>query len=228
MLGWRQKRGRRIVWFDIQANPERVTTVGNAALVVPGAVEIEGGGELALSNRIAVWTPIRVKVGAYDNLQVSFNTEGFLVRQDLQRPAGVGLGLKLPLHGDHESPLPFVAARLDIWSPLPAPMDGVARAQAEIVASRTWGNFGFAAAAGGDFAANGASGPMGGLALGIPELGPVGAWVEARYRSGLFYGGASAAYTISREAVVDLGGGYRSDGALLVRTGFTRSFALPW
>lgn len=215
-------------WYDVQANPERITTVGNAALVVPGAVEVEGGAEVGLGSTIAVLTPIRVKFGVYPNLQVHLNTEGFLVRQDLQRPAGVGVGFKVPLSGDLENPAPFLAARLDAWSPVPAPADNVARAQAELVASRTWGNFSFAAAAGGDFAATGASGPMGGLALGIPEIGPVGLSVEARYRSGLFYGGGGAAWTISRESVVDLGAGYRSDGTIIVRTGFTRSFALPW
>jgi hypothetical protein len=168
-----------------------------------------------------------VKVGLYPHLQVHFNTEGFLVRQDLQRPAGIGVGLKVPLYGDLESPLPLIAARLDAWSPVPIPADGVARAQAEIVASRTWGGFALAVAAGGDFAASGSSGPMGGLALGLPEVGPVGLWAEARYRAGLFYGGGAVSHALGRDSAVDLGAGYRSDGAVIGRAGFTRSFPLP-
>lgn len=216
------------MWYDIQANPERISTVGNAELVVPGAVEVEGGADVAFGRQISMLTPVRVKFGVYRNLQISLNTEGFLVRPDLQRPAGVGFGFKVPLYADLERPWPAVAARLDTWSPIPSPVDNLARAQAEIVASRTWDRFSLAASAGGDFAADGASAPMGGLAVGLAHLGPFGLHVEGRYRAGLLYGGGGVAWRLGRDAALDLGGGYRADGAIVLRTGFTRSFPLPW
>lgn len=213
-------------WYDVQANPERITSVGNAALVAPGVAEVEAGAEVALGQTIAFLTPVRVKVGLYPDLQVHLLSEGFLVRPDGQRPAGLGAGLKVPLFADPESVLPSVAARIDAWSPVPAPADGLARLQAEVVASGVWSGLAYAAAAGGDFAANGASLPMGGLAIGWPDLGPFAVMAEGRFRAGLAYAGLSSALNINRESVIDLAAGYRFDGALLVRTGFTRSFAL--
>ena len=148
------------------------------------------------------------------------------MRPDGQRPAGIGAGLKVPLFADPDSVLPAVAARIDAWSPVPAPADEMARLQAEVVVSGTWRGLTYAAAAGGDFAASGASLPMGGLAIGWPQVGPVALVAEARYRAGMAYAGVASAYTFNRQSVIDLAAGYRFDGAVVVRTGFTRSFPL--
>jgi hypothetical protein len=214
-------------WYEVQANPERVTTVGNAALVMPGVAEVEAGAELALElpgPTLAFFTPLRVKLGVTPQLQVHLASEGFLVRTDLQRPGGVGFGLKVPLFADRDSLLPALAARFDAWSPAPEPVGNVARLQAEAVASRNWGQFGLALSLGGDFASNGASFPMAGLALGWPELGAFSLFAEGRFRAGLGYGGVATGWSIGKEAVIDLGAGYRSDGAIVFRAGFTRSF----
>lgn len=216
-----------VAWYDVQANPERITSVGNAALVLPGVAEVEAGGELALGPGLSILTPVRVKFGLYRTLQVHVMTEGFLVRADLQRPAGVGAGLKVPLFEDPEAVLPRVAARLDAWSPFPAPEDSTARLQAEVVASGLWNGLTYTVAAGGDFAARGASLPMGGLAIGLPAVaGPISVLAEARFRSGRAYAGVASGYALGNRSVIDVAAGYRFDGAFVARTGFTRSFAM--
>ena len=213
-------------WYDVQANPERMTTVGNAALVSPGAAEVEGGAELALGRTVTLTTPLRVKLGLYPNLQIHFSSEGFLVRPDLQRLAGVGAGLKVALLADPDGFGPYLAGRLDAWSPFPAPADDVARMQAELVASHRWGNLGLAASAGGDFAAGGASGPMAGVAMSLHDIGSMTLLAEGRYRSGLGYGGVGAAWTLGPLSTLDFGAGVRTDGSFVARAGFTRAFAL--
>lgn len=215
-------------WFDVQANPERATTVGNAALVAPGMAEVEAGGELALGPTLSLLTPVRVKLGLYETLQVHLATEGLLVRPDVQRPAGLGAGFKVPLWGTVEDPVPRVAARVEVWSPFPVPEGGTARLQAEVVASGRWGGLVYAAAAGGDFTASGPGLPMGGLAFGLPEVGPVSLLAEARYRAGRAYAGLASAHFLGRQSAIDVGVGYRFDGAIVARMGITRGFALAF
>jgi hypothetical protein len=216
-------------WYDLQANPERITTQGNAALVQPGAAEIELGGDVSVglaSSALTFLTPARVKIGLAPRLQVHMVTEGFLVRSDVQRPAGLGAGFKVALFEDPDGRWPEVAGRFDAWGPFPARADNQARVQAELICGRTVGPWAYALSAGGDFVAAGASSPMGGVAFGIPEFGPISLMAEARYSAGRFYGGISSGWTINRQSVVDLGAGFRSDGSVALRAGFTRAFAL--
>ncbi|MBM3274483.1 MAG: hypothetical protein FJZ00_04985, partial [Candidatus Sericytochromatia bacterium] len=107
-------------WYDLQANPERITTQGNAALVQPGAAEIELGGDVAVglpAGGVTFLTPLRIKVGLAPRLQGHLLSEGFLVRTNVQRPGGLGAGFKIALFEDPDGRWPDVAGRLDAWGP---------------------------------------------------------------------------------------------------------------
>ena len=216
-------------WIDVQANPERASSVGNTERVAYGYTEIEVGGTYLNGRDQRIVTPVRLKLALLPNFELGLGTEGAIFTVAGQRAAGVVAGGRTVVYKDPASSFPDLVLRGAFTSPFPTPALEVGRMRSEVViGKRLSRDFRWDASMGADFSANLGAVPLAGAAVQAWYLYPFGFMAEAKVEGTNLAAGATMLYSMTPREIVDIGAYYHLDGSVDVRFGITRTLPLPW